>query len=443
MTSKAAARRSWSAAVALLAIVALLAAACGPSNPSGAPSNAATPAATDVAESGAPSGSAPPSAIASDAAAAVYDAVERQVIAIRGLQPRHPVDRQLIDETELRTMITQQFDTDAPPAYVAATERLYKALNLIPATSSLRTLSLDLLSGGVAGFYRNDQGKLYIVSKTGTPGAAERFYFAHEYDHALQDQNSTIFKDFDKVLDQSDQLLARQSIYEGDATLLMTEWAKDNLDQAGLLEVLRASNDPTAQEVMNRTPAILRETLTFPYTTGLADVSAVQASGGWAAVNAYFTAMPRSTEQIVHPEKYAAGEMPGAVTMPADLATRLGAGWSVPLEDTFGEFQLGIWLRENGVAPADALKASAGWGGDRLAIMEGPGGAWAIAIHTEWDADADAVEFQTAAKTALGKAGGVGALISRTGGGGKTRWIIVANAGATISTIKTALAIGE
>ena len=69
-------------------------------------------------------------------------------------------------------MITEMFDEDTPPAYLAANERLYKALGLIPATSNLRDLQLDLLSGGVAGFYRNDQGKLYVVSKSGGPGPA-------------------------------------------------------------------------------------------------------------------------------------------------------------------------------------------------------------------------------------------------------------------------------
>ena len=72
-------------------------------------------------------------------------------------------------------MITEMFDEDTPPAYLAANERLYKALGLIPATSDLRDLSLDLLSGGVAGFYRNDQGKLYVVSKSGGPGAERAF----------------------------------------------------------------------------------------------------------------------------------------------------------------------------------------------------------------------------------------------------------------------------
>jgi hypothetical protein len=117
-------------------------------------------------------------------------------------------------------MITEQFDKETPPEYLAANERLYKALGLIPADTSLRGLTLDLLGGGVVGFYRDDEGKLYVVSKTGAPGANERFYFAHEYDHALQDQNFTVFKDQDGILDQGDRLLARQAVYEGDATLL-------------------------------------------------------------------------------------------------------------------------------------------------------------------------------------------------------------------------------
>ena len=102
--------------------------------------------------------------------------------------------------------MTQQFDKDTPPAYLAANEQLYKALGLIPATTNLRDLSLDLLSGGVAGFYRSDEGKLYVVSKSGGPGPNERFYFSHEYNHALQDQNFTVFKDQDGVLDQSDRI---------------------------------------------------------------------------------------------------------------------------------------------------------------------------------------------------------------------------------------------
>ena len=143
-------------------------------------------------------------------------------------------------------MLTEQFDTETPPDYVAANERLYKALGLIPADADLRDLTLDLLSGGVVGFYRDDQGTLYVVSKTGLPGVNERITFAHEYDHALQDQNFTVFKDQDGILDQTDRILARQAVYEGDATLLMTLWAAAHFGPADLAELLALSADPEA-----------------------------------------------------------------------------------------------------------------------------------------------------------------------------------------------------
>ena len=290
-------RRPRRSALACLAIVvALLVSACGPATSSVTPASAGGPSPSVDAD-------------------AIYDTVEKQVIAIRGLQPVKPVDRQFINKTELRTIFTKLFDEETPPDYLAANDRLYKALGLIPATSNLRNLYLDLYSSGVAAFYRSEEGKLYVVSQAGEPGATERFYFAHEYDHALQDQNSTIFKDQDGVLDQGDRILARQAIYEGDATLLMTQWGAANLSQAELLEVLTAS-DPEAQAIVARTPAILRETLLFPYNVGFTYVNGVQTTGGWPAVDAYFKAMPESTEQILHPAKYTAHEAPVKVTLP-------------------------------------------------------------------------------------------------------------------------------
>ncbi len=174
-------------------------------------------------------------------------------------------------------------------------------------------------------------------------------------------------------------------MYEGDASLTMAQWAAGNLQAGELLQILGASADPEAGAALNRAPAILRAPLEFPYTTGLNFVSAAYGQGQWPAVDAFYGRMPASTEQILHPDKYAAAEAPVQVTMPADLAKRLGPGWSVPLQDTFGELQLGIWLQEGGVDQTAATAAAAGWGGDRLAVLEGPGGAWSIAMQTAWD----------------------------------------------------------
>jgi hypothetical protein len=432
-------RRRLPAVATLFLGAALVAAACGPTSTASPSVSAATPL-PSVAPTVAPSASAgAPSSSAAADLDAIYDKVEQEVIAIRGLKPTKPVERDFITPAEAKALLTADFDKETPASYLAGSDRLYKALGLIPPDSSLRALTLDLLGGAVAAFYKDTEGKLYVITKTGEPGPAERFYFSHEYTHALQDQNSTIFKDQQAVFDQGDRLLARQAIYEGDASLLMTQWAAANLSQTELLALLGSSNDPEAQAVLARTPAILRDTLTFPYTTGLSYVQGVQATGGWPAVDAYFKAMPESTEQILHPAKYAAREAPVKIVIPEDLSTRLGSGWTVQIQDTFGEFQLGLWLKDSGVAGAAATDAAAGWGGDRLAVVAGPNGAWAVAMQTAWDTDADAAAFDKAATTALKKATGVGQVLP--GAGGKTRWVLIASDAAAAGKVAGALGL--
>ena len=220
----------------------------------------------------------------------------------------------------------------------------------------------------------------------------------------------------------------------------MSYWLVANLTPEELASVLQGGGSAAEQQaVLDSMPAILRETLLYPYTTGAFYVQAAQAAGGWQAVDDFYARLPESTEQILHPDKYQAGEAPVAVTVPKDLAKDLGTGWSVPLEDTFGEFQMGIWLREGGVEATAANDAAAGWGGDRLAVIDGPDGAWALAMQTAWDTPEDAAAFETAASTALGKAGGPGQVLP--GAGGKVRWVVVGNDAETLGTVAGALGL--
>ncbi len=103
---------------------------------------------------------------------------------------------------------------------------------------------------------------------------------------------------------------------------------------------------------------------------------------------------------------YAADKKPVAVPLDAAaIASRLGAGWKATPADTLGEFQIGSWLRARGVTGAgggiSADTAAAGWGGDRYALIDGPNGAYALAILTTWDTPTDATEFATAATEAV------------------------------------------
>jgi hypothetical protein len=372
--------------IALAATVALLVAACDPATPSVTPT---------TAPSASPS-SVPSSPLSSAETDSIYDAIEAQVVDMRGLEPVD-VRRETIDADALKAFNVETFDEDNPPEYIAANERMYKAFGLLPPDQSLKQLYLDLIDSQVAGFYRPDDKTLYVVSRTGTISPADRITFAHEYDHALQDAAFPVFKEMKELLDETDRALARAAVYEGDATWLMFQWGSTNLTPEEFAAAQAAGADPESMAVLAKTPPILVESLLFPYTAGPAFIVPIHTAGGWPAVDALYDDLPLSTEQILHPDKFRAGETPVAVELPTALAADMGDGWTEAIQDTFGEFQLGVWLRESGISASDAAAAAAGWGGDRLAVLNGADEAWAVVMRSTWDTTEDATAFRQAA----------------------------------------------
>jgi hypothetical protein len=390
---------------AFVGVLCVILAACGISGPTARPSASPGPTASPTT---------PPDP------ATVYAAIEEQVRAIRGLEEKAPVQPKVLDEAALSAYVKEQFRKDNPEALVTANERMLKVLGLLPADASLEELYISLLSGVVAGLYNPKDKTLYVVSRSGGLGPTEKTTFAHEYTHALQDQNFGLAGLQLDAPGQGDQGMARLALVEGDATLLMTLWQIDNLSQAELIQLLGESLDPAVTGPLEKMPAVLRESLLFSYTSGLTFTQRLHSSGGWAAVDAAFGKPPASTEQILHPEKYDSGEAPTIVDLPDDLAARMGAGWSVGLEDTLGEFQLKLWLANaaGGVATdqANTTKAAAGWGGDRVAVLDGPGAVTAVAISSEWDTASDAAEFAAQAELVVQSLSGVGDVLAASGG---------------------------
>ena len=369
--------------------VALLLAACNPAPPTAAPTATPAPLASPTA---APS--QPP-------AAEVYSAIRKQVETIRGLQPSADVDPVTLDEAQLLKNLTAEFDAENSAKDLEFSQDTLIALGLLPAGSSLRDLTLDFQGSQVAGYYSPDKNELFVVSRSGGLGPAEEVTYSHEFTHQLQDQNFDLDNLGADAANQSDRALAQLALVEGDAVSVQNRWTTENLTPEEMGQLLTASLDPKALEALQRAPAYLRETSLFPYLTGNPFVESLIAGGGYKAVNDAFGTPPLSTEQILHPQKYAAREAPIVVKVPTDLAAQLGAGWSQAAEDTLGEFILRLWLIQGGVPTPTAGEAAAGWGGDRLALLRGPNGATTVYLETEWDTLADASEFAAAAKTAV------------------------------------------
>src|SRR6185503_10661088 len=383
-TDRPAQRRRLAPALA----VALLLAACNPAPPTAAPT--ATPAPL-------PS----PTPLASHAPAAeVYSAIRKQVEAIRGLEPTADVDPVTIDEAQLITNLTGEFDTENSAKDLAFSQDTLIALGLLPSGSSLRDLTLDFQGSQVAGYYSPDKNQLFVVSRSGGLGPAEEVTYSHEFTHQLQDQSFDLDNLGADTANQSDRALAQLALIEGDAVSVQNRWTTENLTPEEMGQLLTASLDPKALEALQRAPAYLRETSLFPYLSGNPFVETLIAGGGYQAVNDAFGSPPISTEQVLHPEKYAQREGPRVVKIPTLFSPGLPAGWKAVGQDTLGEFILRLWLTQGGVAFAQAAAAAAGWGGDRLELYRSPGGT-TVLLATEWDELLDASEFAAAAKLAL------------------------------------------
>jgi hypothetical protein len=358
--------------------------------------------------------------------------VQAQVPPIRGLQPKTDVVIRSLTragfEEELRRLyqeadVTEQFEVAGD---------LYGRLGLIEGDVDLQEVTLDMLGAGVIGAYFDDTKEMAVID-AGDFDATARMTLAHEYTHALQDQHFGLDNLAIEDVEEGDRALAHLALVEGDATQLMVEWAADNLSPFELLSVLGQSLNPQQQQVLASVPPVLRRQLIFPYVSGQQFVARLQADDGWAGVDAAYDDPPESTEQILHPEKYAAREEPLDVVLP-DVVTALGAGWTERIEDTMGELNTDIWLSldPDREAPSSAVRA-AGWGGDRIASYDGPNGSWAVAWQTAWDTPADASEFRAGARAVTATLADSTVVL---GEGGDTVIVLIASDEATLDLVR-------
>jgi hypothetical protein len=319
------------------------------------------------------------------------------------------VPYQFITREQFQADLEALLEEEQDPEFLAAEERLLKRLGLLPDDVDMEALLLELYGAGVAAYYQPEDGTFYIIERDAEFGPLDRMYVAHEYNHALQDQHFDL--EGTRITDpsQGDAVMAQLAAVEGDATWLMVLWAQQNLSFEEVLQLLQESLEPAGQEVLEGMPQILSRQLGFPYTEGMVFVNTIHAAEGWEQVNEMLQTPPASTEQILHPEKYTAGEQPTPVQLD-DVSSELGEGWSSVYQQTFGELNTQVWVG-GGEEPPQMLPGApveypfadvaAGWGGDRLRMYEGADDAadqFAIVWQTAWDTPEDAAEFRERAE---------------------------------------------
>lgn len=340
---------------------------------------------------------------------AQMDGLVRATEVLRGLETLNPVERAFPTRAETIDYLNDLYDAELPPEEMARSEAFYIALGLLPEDIDLREVYLTLLGSQIAGFYDTDT-KVMNVIPTGSEAVIEslslmeQIIFVHEYAHALQDQAFDLDAMLDAMgeADQPDASLALTALVEGDASAVMALYLQEvaSRNPTAALQLLGESLSAGNLTMPPGTPSILTRELMFPYEQGQAFVQAIARAGdNWDAVNEAYLNPPTTTEQIIHPEKYLAGEGATEVTAPA-ITNALADEWSLLWDVTLGEYYLREHLYTR-LSWVDASSAAAGWGGDQLQLVQHADGSLAWTLDLVWDTAEDADEFLAAYEQAM------------------------------------------
>ena len=341
--------------------------------------------------------------------ASMLDTVERRTAELRGLPAREEVQRTTITPDQFRARLLAELSAEDSQESIENSRKLMVALGLLAPDVDLYAIELDFRTGVVLGQYDPESKQLYVISGATSFGPLERVTFAHEFTHALQDQHYDIRTLMPKDSDNSDRDLAVSSVLEGDALITEELYQTHALTRAEREEKRRAERNLGSGLNLDRLPLVIVEETYFPYTEGPKFVvqvvgqdilrDAIQTGSGYGPrVNRLFENPPKSSAQIIHPEKYLQGVNPIDVRFP-DLASALGEGWKQLRKDVLGEIDHRILIQQF-VNRELGDRAAAGWAGDAFALL-GKGNEVAVVASTRSGCPRQAQEWFDAYSQAM------------------------------------------
>jgi hypothetical protein len=307
-------------------------------------------------------------------------AVQQTVQEVRLLKLKDKVPVVVRTTEEAGKLLEEELEREYTPEVIDTDGRAGALIGLYPTGVNLKAANMSLLESQVIAFYDFKKKTMVIVS-----GALEREFpgqptelqtklnsmiLAHEFTHALQDQNFNFGARDEALKSNGDRALALHSVAEGDATISGYACMLGRMDSAILATLIGnlKSFSQTFTGAASGVPRGVAEPLIFQYTEGVRFVADAYQRGGWKAVDKLYTDPPQSTQQIIDPSLYFDHPiLPDTVTV-AGYQSHL-AGWHKSDEDTLGELGLRIILENTRGAASPDLALAAKWAGDRIVML--------------------------------------------------------------------------
>lgn len=290
------------------------------------------------------------------------------------------------------------------------------------------SFEFDELGGAYPfGFY--DPFRDRVVVHTRSIDALIEVVLVHELTHAAQDHE---LREGDFFPADAEAALAYTALVEGDATRIEHRY-RDQLsdDEGAEYDRHERRLAAEAEALLAEAPVADREAVEFlsrqvlfPYEQGTDFVEELARRDGNDAVDEALEDPPETTEQVLHVDKYLAGEDALDVD---DVDAPSGPEVDEVDDGALGEFVLRELLDRRGLERGDAEAAAAGWGGDRYVTwrVDGDLGLRATIVL---DTEADAVELEAA--------------LARSTDSGDAELLSVVRAGATVRVEFAAVGAG-
>jgi hypothetical protein len=329
-------------------------------------------------------------------------ALGREVASVRGIALVRPIDAQPLPDAEFVERFFSERTAQARTNDESDTA-FWSAFGFAPTGPSARDAARRAQEQSILGFYDARAKKLFLRGARGdgqriVPTTRSDFLvLSHEIEHALQDQNFALIRA--RTMD-GDEALAHRALLEGDAELTrigvsMAELAVSEHWVTRATYYMRSmSTDEMMQQQgvhmseLRKAPPLVQRFIVFPYLEGTAFVGDLVRAGGLALLDDAFAHPPRSTEQVLHPQKYVAGDEPVPVTAPQPPE-----GWRPVKTGTMGELATSVFLAQC-ASPQAAEGAATGWGGDAWSIVTDGSDHFATLWSTVWDDEAAAARFE-------------------------------------------------
>jgi hypothetical protein len=323
------------------------------------------------------------------------DSIVEDLSRVTGLKRLKSVQYGRITKEGFRKFLESRIDTMIKPEEIRAEEITLKMFGFVPRDYDLKGGTIELMSEQAAAFYDYRTKKLYIVDTAISD--FQDIALVHELAHALADQHFNLEKFVDPGR-SDDAALARMAVIEGQATWLMLEHmvrktGQSLLESPGLAKMMNAAgqNVTGLYPTLDKSPLYMRETLLFPYTTGMAFMQAAIVRNGKDAFSDVFRKPPSGTNHILHPEQYFGTSK---MTEPEAPSVPIRGRYRTLSEGRLGELDHRILIQQYaGSQRAEALSVKLRGSAYRVLEDKAGGARTILAYASEWADASSAKEY--------------------------------------------------